>query len=313
MKRLGKPQLAAIVAAAAAAAVALILLLVLAPGWSDGGGGTYDPRATVVKTRLDPPSALFGDQVTATARVIVDAGEVDPASVTLDPSFKPFQAFGTSRTVRDGVGRAAEITFTFRLQCVTGTCIRAMEREERGGRIRTVPIALPKATVKARTRDGERLATDVGWPTLVVHSRLTAERIQNETPDVGAFAAPPVTYSASPDLVGWLLTAVAALLVLVAGWLVARSLATVRTERRLRLPAHLTPVERALALARHALDGGDVAGGRKALERLAAELERGGQDDLAQAAGRTAWSLPGPSVTSVDELTVSVRRSANGR
>jgi hypothetical protein len=307
VKRLGRPQLVAIATAAAAAALALILLLVLAPAWSDDGGSSDVPRATLVETHLDPPSVLFGDQVTATARVTVDGGEVDPASVTLDPSFKPFQAFDTTRTVRDG-----EITFTFLLQCVTGTCIRAMEREERGGRIRTVPIVLPKATVKARSRDGERLVTVAGWPTLVVHSRLTAERIQKETPDVGPFAAPPVTYSVSPDLIGWLLTAAAALLVLVAGWLVAGSLAGMRRERSLRLPAHLTPVERALALARHALDRGDVAGGRKALERLAAELERGGRDDLAQAAGRTAWSSPGPSVTAVDELTVSVRSSANG-
>ena len=142
MKRLGRPQLGAIVAAAAAVVVAVILLPVLARGWSGGGGGTYVPRATVVETRLDPASALFGDQVTATARVIVDAREVDPASVTLDPTFKPFQAFDTRRTVREGIGHAAEITFAFRLQCVTGACIRAMEREQRGGRIRTVPIVL---------------------------------------------------------------------------------------------------------------------------------------------------------------------------
>ena len=151
-----------------------------------------------------------------------------------------------------------------------------------------------------------------GWPTLVVHSRLTAERIQRETPDVAAFAAPPVTYSVSPDVLGWLLIAGAALLTLGAGWLIARSLAVVRRERPLRLPAHLTPVERALALARHALDRGDVTGGRKALERLAAELERSGRDDLALAAGRTAWSSGGPSVTSVDELVVSLRKSDNG-
>jgi hypothetical protein len=307
MKRLGRSQLGAIAAAAVAAGLALILLLVLAPGWSSNGGSSYVPQSTLVQTRLDPPSVLFGDQVTATARVTVDTDQVDPASVTLDPSFRPFQAFDTSRTVRDG-----EITYTFRLQCVTGACIRAMEREERGGRVRTVPIVLPKATVKARNRDGERLAIAAGWPTLVVHSRLTAERIQRETPDVGAFAAPPVTYSVSPDVIGWLLTAAAALLIFLAGWLVARSLAGMRKERGLRLPAHLTPAERALALARYALDRGDVAGGRKALERLASELERGGRDDLAQAASRTAWSPGGPSVRSVDELTVSVRSSANG-
>ena len=313
MKRLGRPQLGAIAAVAASVVVAVILLLVLARGWSGGGGGSYVPRATVVETRLDPPSALFGDQVTATARVVVDAREIDPASVALNPTFKPFQAFDTRRTVREGIGRAAEITFAFRLQCVTGSCIRAMEREERGGRIRTVPIALPKATVRATSREGEPLAVDASWPTLVVHSRLTAERIQDGTPDVAAFAAPPITYSVAPDVLGWLLIAAAAVLVVIAGWLVARSLATVRRERRLRLPTHLTPEERALALARHALDGGDVAGGRRALERLATELERDGRDDLAQAVGRTAWSSRGPSAQAVDELAVSLESSANGR
>jgi hypothetical protein len=311
MNRFGWPQLGAIAAVAASVAVAVVLLLVLAPGWSGGGGGSYAPRATVVETRLDPPSALFGDQVMAIARIVVDAGKVDPASVTLDPTFKPFQAFDTTRTVRDGIGRAAEITFAFRLQCVAGACIRAMEREERGGRIRTVPIALPKATVRAKSRDGEPVAVDASWPTLVMHSRLTAEAIQDGTPDVAAFAAPPVKYPVAPDVLGWLLIAAAAVFVVVAGWFVARSLATVRRERPLRLPANLTPAERALALARHALDGGDMAGGRKALERLAAELERGGRDDLAQAAGRTAWSSRGPSMEIVDELTVSVR-SSNG-
>jgi hypothetical protein len=312
VSRLGRPQLGAIAAVAASVAVALILLLVLAPGWSGGGGGSYAPSATVVETRLAPPSALFGDQVTAILTVVVDAGAVDPDSVSLDPSFRPFQAFDTTRTVQEGIGRAAEITFAFRLQCVTGACIRAMEREERGGGIRTVPIRLPKATVKAIGRDGEPVAVDATWPTLVVHSRLTAERIQDGTPDVAAFAAPSVEYPVSPDVLGWLLSAAAAVLVVAAGWLVGRSLAALRRERPLRLPAHLSPVDRALALARHALDSGDVAGGRKALERLAAELERSGQDDLADAAGRTAWSSGGPSLEVVDDLAVTLR-SSNGR
>ena len=312
MSRFAWPKLGAIAAAAASMGVAVILLLVLAAGWSGGDGGTYAPRDTVVATRLDPPSALFGDQVTATARVVVDSGVVDPDSVTLDPSFRPFQAFGMTRTVRGGIGRAAEITFAFRLQCVTGACIRAMEREERGGRIRTVPIALPTAKVKATSRDGESLAFDVRWPTLVVHSRLTAEEIQDGTPNVAAFAAPPISYSVDPDTLSWLLIAAAAVLVVVAGWCVARALASLRRDRPLRLPAHLTPAERSLALARYALDRGDVAGGRKALERLASELERGGQADLAQTAGRTAWSSGGPSLEVVDELSVSVRSSNGG-
>jgi hypothetical protein len=306
------PRLAAI----AAGLVALILaglVVVFGLGWAGGDGGTYAPRKTLIGMRLDPASALFGDVVTASARVVVDRREIDPKSVSLDASFRPYQAFTTSRTVTDGIGRAAEITFAYRLQCVTGVCLRAMEREERGGRLRTVPISFAPATVKARTHDGERVTFKASWPALVVHSRLTAEDIGRETPRVAAFAAPPVGYSTSPDLLGWVLVGGAAAFVLAAGALVASVVAALRREKRLRLPPHLTPTERALALARHALSEGDVAGGRKALERLVSELDRGGHGELADAADRLAWSSGGPSVESLDELALSVRSSGNGR
>ena len=91
-----------LVAAVVLATVVLVALtLVGASRWSKGEGGTYTPPETVVATRIDPPSALFGDRVEATARIVVDDRVVDPQSLVLDPSFKPFQAFTSSRRVRD--------------------------------------------------------------------------------------------------------------------------------------------------------------------------------------------------------------------
>ena len=66
------------------------VVLLLARSWSAGEGGSYAPAETVVATRLEPPSILFGDPVDAIARIVVDERSVDPASVSLDPSFKPF-------------------------------------------------------------------------------------------------------------------------------------------------------------------------------------------------------------------------------
>ncbi|HJU46840.1 MAG TPA: hypothetical protein VJ689_01810, partial [Gaiellaceae bacterium] len=167
----------AAVAVGVAAAAAVAALLVVAVGWDGGSGGSYGPAEPLVETRLDPPSALFGDAVTATAVVLVDRRDVDPDTVSLVASFRPFQSFASQRTVTDDVGHATRITFTNRLQCVTGACLRAMETEERGGRLRTVPIAFRQATVTATGRDGRQVARPVSWPTLVVHSRLTAEDI----------------------------------------------------------------------------------------------------------------------------------------
>jgi hypothetical protein len=313
LARIPRSTLALVGAVLVGVALLVILVIVAARGWSEGGGGTYAPSKTLVSTRLDPPSVLFGDRVEATARIVVDERAVDPRSIVLDPSFKPFQAFTSSRRITTGVGDAAEVRFVFGLQCVTGECIRAMEEEVRGGSRRTVPITLPKATARGKARDGERVTIPVTWPTLTVHSRLTADDVANGEPTAPRFVAVDVDYSVSPDRLGWALVALAVLLLGVAGVLVATIVAGRRKERVLRLPPHLGAVERSLALARHALDEGDIEGGRKALERLSAELERSGRDDLAEQVARIAWSPPGPSEAELDDLTHRVGSSTNGR
>ena len=307
-----RTRLLTILGAGCALATALAIVVVLARGWAEGDGGSYASGTTVAAT-LDPPSALFGDAVTATVRLVVDTREVDPASVAFDPSFKPFQAFDESRAVISGIGHAAEVVLRYRIQCVTGTCLLAMEREETGGRLRTGPITLPAATATARDRDGRAVRIPVTWPTLVVHSRLTAEDIEEGAPAEVAFAPPAVSYSIAPGTFGWLLVGGACLFLIAGGWLVTSVLLARRRERVLRLPDHLTPTERALALTRHALGVGDVAGGRKALERLASELDREGRGELAQTAGRLAWSEIAPSAVAVEDLARSVGSGANGR
>jgi hypothetical protein len=303
MSRRRRSTLVTLAVVAAGALVASVVAVVLARDWAGRGGGAFAPQRTTVTTRVDPPSVLFGDAIEAVARILVDPREVDPASVTLDPSFKPFQTFASERVVTDGIGRASEVVFTFRLQCVTGTCIGAMEQRQRGGSTRTVPITLPTAVAHARAASGGgEVRIAVTWPSVVVHSRLTAEDVALGEPSAPASFAAPVDRRISAGVLGWTLLVVAVLLVCAAAALVASVLVGRRAERTLRLPANMGPVDRALALARYALANDDLDGGRKALERLASELEHGGRAELAGQVARIAWSPPGPSPSALDDV-----------
>jgi hypothetical protein len=79
-----------------------------------------------------------------------------------------------------------------------------------------------------------------------------------------------------------------------------------------RIPAHLSPIERALALAEFAAAHGEVAESRKALERLATELRRRHVPVEAGAAERLAWSAHDPSPKTIAELADAVRANGTG-
>jgi len=147
------------------------------------------------------------------------------------------------------------------------------------------------------------------WPTFGVASRLTADEIAFSTPLAPAtFTPPSVSWRISPNVLGAASASLAVLLLLGATWLVASvALRDTRRLRAARIPAHLSPVERALALAEHAAAHGEVDESRKALERLAAELRRRRALEQAGDAERLAWSSRGPSPETIAELADSVR------
>jgi hypothetical protein len=149
----------------------------------------------------------------------------------------------------------------------------------------------------------------VVWPAVAVQSRLTADEIGLSTPKAMARAAPAaVTWRVAPRRLAAASFGAALLLTLAAAWLIVtvvrRNLRLVRTPR---IPAHLTPIDRALVLAQHAATNGEVDESRKALQRLAIELRRRQEESQAKAAERLAWSASGPSRATVDELAQSVR------
>jgi hypothetical protein len=305
--RVTRGRIAAAAVALVTVAAVVVLTGVVARGWWRGEGGAYAPRSTLVRTQITPTRSLFGEVLTAHAVVVVDPRRVDPATVSLDVDFRPFHIRSESRRVSTGLGRATVIDFRYAIQCVARSCVPVGA----AGRTRAAATAfqLTGSRVIARRRDGSRLTKRVAWPVFGVQSRLTADDIAMSTPKIDRpVPPPPVSWTISPDLLGGLALAAAALLVLGAGWLVASVVrGDTRPLRVLRIPAHLTPVERALALAEHAAARGEVDESRKALERLAVELRRGGTGTHAGEAEQLAWSARGPSPETVADLADAVR------
>jgi hypothetical protein len=313
VRRPGGRELAAIGCALAAVAGVVVLLAVYAPRWWSGSGGTYAPARLTVATSAHPGSVLFGDVVTYRASVLVDRRALDPSSIHLDARFTPFRIVSRTRSVHTLGGRAARVDFAVTVQCVTIDCLRDAGRATKSGAVLATPVALRPAQVSAVRPGGAVTTAAVSWPTVVVHSRLTPDRIRAGDPSLGPFPTPPVSYAVPPDIAGALLLGAGVLFALAAGFLLASAVRGKRVPLRLRLPSHLSPLERALTLVEVAAREDEPDESRKALERLAAELRRSGHPDLTEAARRLAWSQEEPSPDAVDELVQTVARSVDGR
>jgi hypothetical protein len=310
--RLTRRELAALAVGVAAVAAVVVLVAVFAPRWWGGRGGTYAPHALVTSTSVEPAYSQFADKVTLRAHVLVDRRAVDPGSVTLNARFTPFRLVSQARSVRAIGGRAARVDYTFGVQCVSADCLAAAGQKKAKGAVLVTPIALRPAQVAARRRDGSPTSTSLTWPRVVVGLRLTPEELRAGEPGSGPFPTSQPSYAISPNLAGGLLLAGGVLLALLGAYFVAAAVRGKRVPLRLRIPAHLTPLERALALTRVAAKEDKPAESRKALERLAAELRRSGHPDLTDAVGRLAWSQERPSQAAVEELVTDVARSVNG-
>jgi hypothetical protein len=306
--RLTRGTIAAIGVAIVALAAVVVFTGVFARGWWRGDGGSYAPKRAVVHTTITPSRSLFAQRVTAQADIVVDPRAVDPQTVALEPDFKPLHIREARREVLSGLGRAAIVRFSWSLQCMTRECLPS-ERDRGATEFRVSPDV-----ATARTVGGDRVRIRVAWPTFGVQSRLTDTDIALSTPEIdAAFEPTPVSYAVSPSLAGGLAIAVAALLVLGAGWLIATVVRRdARPLRTLRIPTHLSPVERALVLAEVAASRGEVPESRKALERLATELRRRGGAAQAGEAEQLAWSERGPSEESVADLAAAVRSNGAG-
>jgi hypothetical protein len=278
---------------AGAVAAGLAALAVSAPP-------AHAPRAQgiVARVHLAPQPVQFGDVVTATVDVVVERRRIDPRDVAVRVVFLPYRPLAPATRARADAGGLTELRWTWRLDCLTTRCSVPARR---------LMLRLPPALVLFAPRGGTRERINLRWPELVVQSRLDLQAVvQAELPAFAApwradlSALPAVRYRIPPGPLEWTLVALATVLVLGGGGLVAAGLGVVPRVRRGRLP----PLEHALAQVEQARE---AAARRRALELLARELRVRGHDELALGARELAWSPRRPAADEAAALAERVR------
>jgi hypothetical protein len=231
----------------------------------------------------------FGDRVVAEIEVMLDPRRVDPASVTVDANFNPFTVVARSRTETEAGGAALQ-RHRFTLACLRLPCLPGRSPRE---------FPLEQPVVGYRLRTGVSGTLSLEWPRLAGTSRLELGELaaDPEQPFRADVTPPPASFRIKPATLAALLLGAALLLVVVAAALLSpelRRLLLLRARRRDRL-AGMTPLQRALILVERALALGNAEDQRKAIDRLARELRRAGDDELSAAARQLAWSARAPA------------------
>lgn len=276
---------------------------------SGGGSAGSPPSAIQARSALLPGVVLFGDTLTARLDVILDRSKVDPGSVRVQASFAPWKPVAPPKQVRrDGSASSTYIEKTYVLRCLEAACTAQND---------SIVEDFDRARVSYIARDGTHRVTQVHWPRLIVDSRyaqktLSAAGASAAPWKAALFSLPSLTYSIPPTLLFALLLTGGLVLLLVAGGLVylARRRPAVRAAPAPPPPPPapvLTPLERAFLLLElsERVDGaGDQ---RRALERVADELAKRGEPELARAARTLAWSEAVPETEQTTRFAASVR------
>jgi hypothetical protein len=290
---------------AAAAVIAVVLGFALEGGWWSSGGTAPRGVAISADASLSPGAVHFGDPLTARAVVVLDPARVRTSTVRFAPRFGSYLVTRDLRETRSE-GGLTRISYSFTLECLGAGCATGQAQ---------VPLQFPQAALRFRTRSGTPGRLRVVWPTVTLASRLDDADRAEPAAHLRADVSPPaVTYRFSPGLLVAGLAVASGLLVLAAGILVF--LAFPRTvppgaEPEQDGPAR-TPLEDALLLVREASsDGHGPEVRRKALQRLVRELRSSDLRELAQAAGRLAWSNGPPSADTSLELVAQVEREVS--
>jgi hypothetical protein len=304
-----RAALALLAATAIFPASALAELPHITSGTSVGEGVPFKAYTT-----LSPQVHLFGDVVTARLAVVADTKWIDPARLRATTDFTPYRVVHQPLRTTMHAGRFQQVTWTWTLRCITTACVpRAPNEQIHVFRFQAIHIAYVPAAGKPA------YGIDATWPRLEVVSQVT--------PSVASFlaktnrlnwrfrlaplAAP--TFRMSPSLLFWVaLGATVALLLAAAtlGWRWYR-LMRPRTQTGPGEAAG-TALERALAVLAWAHARGDETLERKALERVAGELDPettpAEVDELSRKARELAWSAHTPE----DDEVVTISERARG-
>lgn len=284
------------VAAAVLVGLAIKELWVAARGAGDTVGAPA--RAVEVTARIEPDVVAFGTPVVATAEVVADASVVDPASIRVQADFAPYEVVGAPSVERRVEGATARVVTRYRLRCLREGCEPAGAR----GIARFGP-----GLVRYRFRDSPGTGRDVlDWPPVIVASRVAAADVEAIRWRASETELPPVTGRLGPWALAATLLVGALVLAACAVWLGRRLWHVPAVPEETPARDERPPLARALALARAAgANGASVPDRRRALERVARELDAVGLAGLADEARELAWS---PRATSADEVEHLARR-----
>jgi hypothetical protein len=261
-----------------------------------------------VRADVTPHEHIFGDLLTAQIDVLLDRDFVKPETVRVEENFAPFRVRGAPLREREDLGNTTHLKFLYDLDCISGE--RCLPKQE--GKT----FELPEARISYVVTDiGERTTTRVRLPVLTGTSRLLGANLDNPAFRADPRQVPAPTFRVSPTLLAAGALALAGALVLAALFLLVPlvPIGFVQRWRERRRLARRTDLERALAhLRTTSPDESEEV--RPALERLASELGRVEDDQLAVETRRLAWSEPPPVEREIGGISDDVEQViAKGR
>ena len=318
-----KTALATLAGALVLAGAASAASPTLPPGPNLHPGLPYHPSGSVVGEGLPlkayanivPTVHLFGDTLQAKLAVVADTRWVDPERLHVTAGFAPYTQVGAPTVLRLHVGRFEQMTWTWRLRCLSARCVPTSPPSEKYHVFR-----FPSAHIDYVRADGKHeFGFNAVWPSVEVISSvspsvayaLIIKRKYSWQYRLAPVASP--TFRVSPSLLFWLAVGLAGLLLLGAlaaagGWY-----RVLRPKAGAGGAGEGTTLERALALLAWAHEHGDETLQRKAFERVAAELGVvPAVDELSEAAHELAWSPRVPEDEEVEAFTEQAREKGRG-
>lgn len=268
------------------------------------GGSVLGGRLPLkVYASVSPPVQRFGDPITAQVAVVADRKWVAPANVRVAAHFAPYQTAGPPTVVRQYNGRLLQLTWTWKLRCLTAQCVP----ETKNSDISRI-FHFRRARVEYVSPAGAvRYALDAAFQPIIVYTQLSPAVVKGLEghqikwqASLTPVAAPQ--YRVPPRLAFWLSVALAVLFGATGLGLATRWALQFRPEATARSTLADSSLERALTLFFWARAHDDETLQRKALERVADELPFD-VHDLSETARALAWSPEAPDEEDVEEIS----------
>jgi hypothetical protein len=289
-----------------ALAVGAVLLAALAGllawrAWDSQPGPVLGDEPITGTALLEPEQHLFGDAVRARLELVVDRNRIDPDSVEVGANFASYRELRPLERKRTDSGPITMLRYDFLVACLTAACL-----PKEGGRVDFGAVAVeytPRGDPVPQT-------ASVEWPPLRAAGRIDPDRLEQAALRAELRDLTPPSYRISPKAVELVALLLAVLFAAAAAILALRFVPLDRIAARLgaRRADRRTPLERALAQVRDAITRDRPAEGRRALDRLAAELRAAENPELAGDASRLAWSKGAPGDARVRPLSNDVER-----